>query len=101
MLTLLDKTEVPSINESRRWGADRLQAVATAQVGVNHVPSTVQEKFLYPQWTEIVLLIHPQIAAGLPIPLVTVIAGFVEFSLAFYLITGATLLRVDAALLRC
>ena len=60
---------------------------------------TAVEKFLYPEWTEIVLLIHPQIAAGLPIPLVTVVAGFVEFSLAFYLIAGATLLRVDAALL--
>ncbi len=60
---------------------------------------TAVEKFLYPQWTGIVLLIHPQITAGLPIPLVTVVAGFVEFSLAFYLIAGATLLRLDAALL--
>ena len=60
---------------------------------------TAVEKFLYPQWTAIVLLIHPQIAAGLPIPLVTVVAGFVEFSLAFYLVAGASLLRLDAALL--
>lgn len=60
---------------------------------------TAVEKFLYPQWTGIVLLIHPQIAAGLPIPLVTTVAGFVEFSLAFYLVAGAALLRLDAALL--
>ena len=60
---------------------------------------TAVEKFLYPQWTGIVLLIHPQITAGLPIPLVTTVAGFVEFSLAFYLIAGASLLRLDAAVL--
>ncbi|MGI4944827.1 MAG: hypothetical protein ACRYHQ_30440, partial [Janthinobacterium lividum] len=49
---------------------------------------TAIEKFLYPQWTEAVVAIHPVIAMGMPMATVVVIAGFVEFTLAFYLITG-------------
>lgn len=55
---------------------------------------TAIEKFLYPQWTEAVIATHPVIAMGVPITLVVVIAAFVEFTLAFYLITGRGLLRV-------
>ena len=57
---------------------------------------TAIEKFLYPQWTGAVVAMHPAIAVGLPVPLVTVIAGFVEFTLAFYLVTGRGLLRLGA-----
>ncbi len=57
---------------------------------------TAVEKFLYPQWTGLVLLAHPEIAAGVPPAVVTTIAGFVEFSLAFYLLVGGALLRLDA-----
>ena len=55
---------------------------------------TAIEKFLYPQWTEAVIATHPVIAMGVPTSLVVVIAAFVEFTLAFYLITGRGLLRV-------
>ena len=55
------------------------------------------EKFLYPQWTSAVITMHPSIALGLPFSLVTVIAGFVEFTLAFYLVTGRGLLRLGGA----
>jgi hypothetical protein len=59
---------------------------------------TAIEKFLYPGWTEIVLAVHPNIAMGFPAPFVTLTAGFVEFSLAFYLVVGRTLLRPGAFL---
>jgi hypothetical protein len=55
---------------------------------------TAIEKFLYPQWTIAVIALHPSIGMGLPPALVTVIAGFVEFTLAFYLVTGRGLLRL-------
>jgi hypothetical protein len=59
---------------------------------------TAIEKFLYPGWTEIVLAIHPDITMGFPAPFVTLTAGFVEFSLAFYLIVGRALVRPGAFL---
>lgn len=55
---------------------------------------TAIEKFLYPQWTAAVIAKYPSIAMGLPMTPVVVIAGFIEFTLAFYLITGRGLLRV-------
>ena len=58
---------------------------------------TAIEKFLYPQWTIAVIATHRSIAMGLPVTLVTVIAGFVEFTLAFYLVTGRGLLRLGGA----
>ncbi len=58
---------------------------------------TTVEKFLYPQWTVAVLLQHPQMTLGFDWPIVLAIAGFVEFSLAFYLATGRGLLRIGAA----
>ena len=61
---------------------------------------TAVEKFLFPQWTIAVLLHHPSITAGYSFPTVTTIAGFVEFSLSFYLLAGrAVLVRVAAVLL--
>ena len=60
---------------------------------------TAIEKFLYPLWTGIVLSSHTNLTMGFPIPFVTVMAGFVEFSLAFYLLAGRSLLRLDTAVL--
>ncbi len=60
---------------------------------------TAVEKFLFPQWTIAVLLHHPGVTAGFPFPSVATIAGFVEFSLALYLLVGrAVLVRVAAVL---
>lgn len=55
---------------------------------------TAIEKFLYPQWTAAVIATHPSIGMGVATPLVVVIAGFIEFTLAFYLVTGRGLLRL-------
>ena len=60
---------------------------------------TAIEKFLYPEWTAQILIEHPNLSAGLPVASVVVIAGFVEFSLAFYLVTGRGLLRLGAVAL--
>ena len=60
---------------------------------------TAIEKFLYPQWTILVLIAHPTITAGVAPQIVTVIAGFVEFTLAFFLSTGRGFLRVGAGIL--
>ncbi len=57
---------------------------------------TAIEKFLYPQWTDAVVASHPSIGFGVPVGWVVVIAGFVEFTLAFYLVTGRGLLRLGA-----
>ncbi len=60
---------------------------------------TAVEKFLFPQWTIAVLLHHPGVTAGFPFPSVATIAGFVEFSLAFYLLVGrAVLVRIAAVI---
>lgn len=58
---------------------------------------TAIEKFVYPQWTYAVVATHPSIAFGLPVPFVVVVAGFVEFTLAFYLIVGRGLVRIGGA----
>ena len=58
---------------------------------------TAIEKFVYPQWTFAVVATHPSIAFGLPVPFVVVVAGFVEFTLAYYLIVGRGLVRVGGA----
>jgi len=44
-----------------------------------------------------VVLQHPQMTLGFGWPVVLAIAGFVEFSLAFYLAAGRGLLRLGAA----
>ena len=78
----------------RRW---RLPALA-GSLGFALMWTAV-EKFLYPQWTAAILVTHPDLTFGLPGGVVIVIAGFVEFSLAFYLVVGQALLRVAAAAL--
>lgn len=61
---------------------------------------TAVEKFLFPQWTVSVLVLHPSITAGFGFDTVATIAGFVEFSLAFYLLVGREILgRIGAVLL--
>lgn len=56
------------------------------------------EKFLYPAWVAIILAAHPIITLSFPASFVAVAAGFVEFSVAFCLLVGRSLLRVDAAI---
>jgi hypothetical protein len=51
------------------------------------------EKWAYPQWTLPLLQARPYLTLGVPPEDVMIIAGFVEFSLAFYIMTGLTLLR--------
>ena len=58
---------------------------------------TAIEKFVYPAWTLDVVAQHPDLAFGLPWPFVVVVAGFVEFTLAFYVMTGRGLVRFGAA----
>ena len=58
---------------------------------------TAIEKFVYPDWTLFVVAEHPDLAFGFPWPFVVVVAGFVEFTLAFYVMTGRGLVRVGAA----
>ena len=58
---------------------------------------TAIEKFVYPEWTLFVVADHPDLAFGFPWPFVVVVAGFVEFTLAFYIMTGRGLVRFGAA----
>ena len=58
---------------------------------------TAVEKFVYPEWTLFVVAEHPDLAFGFPWGFVTVVAGFVEFTLAFYVMTGQGLVRFGAA----
>ena len=60
---------------------------------------TAIEKFVYPQWTNQILQQHTSMAMGLPPALFIVIAGFVEFTLAFYLATGRGMLRLGSLVL--
>lgn len=57
---------------------------------------TAIEKFVYPQWTLDVVARHPDLAFGFRWDFVTVVAGFVEFTLAFYVMTGRGLVRFGA-----
>ena len=58
---------------------------------------TAVEKFVYPEWTLFVIAAHPSLAAGFPPGFVVVMAGFIEFTLAFYFMTGRGLVRFGAA----
>ena len=58
---------------------------------------TAIEKFVYPNWTLFVVAEHPDLAFGFPWPFVVIVAGFVEFTLAFYVMTGRGLVRFGAA----
>ena len=52
------------------------------------------EKFGYPSWTFPLLAQHQELTFGLSNNWFMVIAGFVEFSLAFFMLTGTVLLRL-------
>ena len=51
------------------------------------------EKFGYPNWTFPLLATHKSLALGMPFGLFMTVAGFVELSLAFFMLTGTALLR--------
>ncbi len=52
------------------------------------------EKWAYPQWTLPLLEARPYLTLGIPPGHFMVVAGFVEFTLAFYILTGLGLLRL-------
>lgn len=52
------------------------------------------EKWAYPQWTLPLLEARPYLTLGIPPEHFMVVAGFVEFTLAFYILTGLGLLRL-------
>jgi hypothetical protein len=51
------------------------------------------EKWAYPQWTFPLLAERPYLTFGLPPRDFMVVAGFIEFAFAFYMLTGLALLR--------
>jgi hypothetical protein len=51
------------------------------------------EKFGYPYWTFPLLATHSDLTLGFSFEQFMYIAGFVEFSLAFFMVTGTALLR--------
>jgi hypothetical protein len=57
------------------------------------------EKFAYPYWTFPLLTTHVALTLGLSFEQFMYIAGFVEFSLAFFMLTGTVLLRLACAAL--
>lgn len=58
---------------------------------------TAVEKFVYPQWTLQIVTVHPVLDFGFDPRFVVVMAGFVEFTLAFFIMTGRGLVRFGAA----
>jgi hypothetical protein len=54
------------------------------------------EKFGYPHWTLPLLVEHSRITFGIDFDIYMLLAGFVEFSLAYFLITGTAILRLGA-----
>lgn len=57
------------------------------------------EKFAYPYWTFPLLATHAAMTVGFSFEQFMYIAGFVEFSLAFFMLTGTVLLRLACAAL--
>ena len=57
------------------------------------------EKFGYPYWTFPLLTTHADLTLGFSFDQFMYIAGFVEFSLAFFMLTGTALLRWSCAAL--
>jgi len=51
------------------------------------------EKFGYPCWTLPLMAVYPKLTLGLGFGRFMDVAGFVEFSLAFFMVTGTALLR--------
>ena len=58
---------------------------------------TAIEKFLYPQWTLQIVAFHPEFAFGFDPRFAVVMAAFVEFTLAYFIMTGRGLVRFGAA----
>ena len=52
------------------------------------------EKWAYPQWTLPLLAQHSYLTLGVPPADFMIIAGFVEFAVAFYILTGLSLVRL-------
>ncbi|MBK1661431.1 hypothetical protein CKO45_24795 [Paracraurococcus ruber] len=52
------------------------------------------EKWAYPQWTFPLLAARPYLTLGIPADAFLVLAGFVEFAFAFYILTGLGMLRL-------
>jgi hypothetical protein len=86
----------PFFDRRPTWQQWRVPLIA-ASLGFSLMWTGI-EKFLYPAWAAVVLAAHPIITANFPASFVIVAAGFVEFSVAFYLLVGRSLLRVDAAI---
>jgi len=86
----------PVFDRRPAWQEWRVSLIA-ASLGLSLMWTGI-EKFLYPAWAGIILTAHPIITFSFPAAFVTVAAGFVEFSVAFYLLVGRSLLRVDAAI---
>jgi hypothetical protein len=57
------------------------------------------EKFGYPYWTFPLLATHADLTLGFSFEQFMYIAGFVEFSLAFFMLTGTALLRLSCTAL--
>jgi hypothetical protein len=79
--------------ELRHWRV----SILTATVAFSLMWTGV-EKLLYPQWAAIVVAGHPIVTLGFPESFVVMAAAFVEISVAFYLLVGRSLLRVDAVI---
>ena len=58
---------------------------------------TAVEKFVYPQWTLQIVAVHPELAFGFAPRFAVVMAAFVEFTLAYFIMTGRGLVRFGAA----
>ncbi len=58
---------------------------------------TAVEKFVYPQWTAEIIARHAELSFGFPPGFAIVVAGFVEFTLAYFMMTGQGLVRFGAA----
>ncbi len=86
----------PFFDRRPAWQQWRVPLVA-ASLGFSLMWTGI-EKFLYPAWAAVILTAHPIITLSFSASFVTVAAGFVEFSVAFYLLVGRSLLRVDAAI---
>lgn len=78
-------------------GAIRLRVPVLSATLAFGLMWTAVEKFVYPQWTLQIVTAHPELAFGFPPRFVVVMAGFVEFTLAYFMVTGRGLVRLGAA----
>jgi hypothetical protein len=82
------------------FDAPRLRALRVPILMVTFCASLMWgavEKWAYPQWTYPLLAAKPYLTLGIPAADFMVIAGFVEFALAFHILTGLGLLRLGIA----